>query len=109
MNRTITISVAFNAIHQHEGLAPHGHRFTVAATFAVGAVSDNAPLMPALIAIQSELHMRSVGQMLPGIDQAPVGIAAWAFERLAGQFKSLESVTVTEDGDGLSGTVSRSR
>lgn len=108
MNRTATVRTYFKALHQHDDVPLHGHRFDIAAEFTVGSVTATAEMTTALYAIRDELYDRTVGQMLPGIDQSPVGLAAWAFERLAGQFKNLESVTV-EDDDRLSGTVARSR
>jgi hypothetical protein len=110
VNRFLTLSVAFGAIHEHDELRPHGHHFVIEATipWSEAAANPTAGLRQALDAISAELDFTNLGQMLPGAAYSVTGLAAHFYERLASIYRNLERVTVWAGDEGI-GTAERSR
>lgn len=110
MIRSLTLTERVHAMHAHRDVPEHGHRFTISATIAVdrAGTDDERLLREGLGYIRDELSFHRVEQMLPGIDADALGIAKWAFERLAGPCPKLTCVRVEEDDAyGETGTVAR--
>jgi hypothetical protein len=78
--RDITARAVFASTHRDEEESPHlhGHTFTV----EVGEKQGDGSLEAHLSEVVSELHLRSLDDMLAGGAQDYHSIAAWIMERL---------------------------
>lgn len=78
--RRVTAQALFASDHMDEAESPyiHGHTFYVAAT----EVGSSVALREDLAEVASELHLRSLEDMLVGGSQDLSSMASWFMERL---------------------------
>lgn len=105
MRATVTVAGGFAASHQIDGHSAcgkfHGHTWAVEATLEKpispksGMVVDHGEFLSAVTGVCSELHLRDLNGMLPGVVPVPEGIAGYIRERLLLQFPHIVAVMVS--------------
>lgn len=86
----------------------HGHDFVVVAEYSHELLDEGIPrggrgFDERLAQVVAELDERPLDQMVPGVVQTHVGLAAYIFERMASAFPGLTAVQV-RDERGYAGT-----
>jgi 6-pyruvoyl-tetrahydropterin synthase len=102
------VTLPFEASHQADEpercRLPHGHGWQITAVIATemgpnrhGILADSEKLETALGEFVAEFNNRDLNAMLPSaVPATPIGLAAYALERLSLAFPRLSRVTVSE-------------
>ena len=105
MQAVVTAHQAFSASHMIPNHSTcghlHGHDWDIAVSLTgeispkTGMVTDHGLLVMALQDLCREFDRRDLNAMLPGVLPSPEGLAPYIRERLAMQFPTITTVTVS--------------